>query len=63
MTSRQERSEKRRAQAQAQQRADAQGLQVHRVREDRRLPWSYFAARSFDEAVAMHFRSYRVISW
>jgi hypothetical protein len=32
---------------------------VFKIREAKELPWSYFAARSLTEAVAMHLRSYR----
>jgi hypothetical protein len=54
--------EQKSARRQARQRAArTPGLRVFKVREDRRLPWSYYAAASFDEAVAMHLRSYRVI--
>jgi hypothetical protein len=36
---------------------------VFKVREAKELPWSYFAARSLTEAVAMHLRSYREMAW
>jgi hypothetical protein len=54
--------DQKRARAQAQARAArTPGLRVFKIREAKELPWSYYAARSFDEAVAMHFRSYREI--
>jgi hypothetical protein len=52
--------DQKRARAQARARAaQTPGLRVFKIREAKELPWSYFAARSLDEAVAMHLRSYR----
>lgn len=51
--------EQKRARAQARKRAASRGLQVFKLREDRLLPWSYFAAATRDEAIRMLIRTYR----
>jgi hypothetical protein len=54
--------DQKRARSQARQRAArTPGLRVFKIREAKELPWSYFAARSLNEAVAMHIRGYQVI--
>jgi hypothetical protein len=54
--------DQKRARSQARKRAArTPGLRVFKIREAKELPWSYFAARSHSEAVAMHIRGYLVI--